>query len=72
MGSNALREVVKIIFGDEDMKTRFMQDPGSVLSQFSLTEQEEKSIMNVFSRAKIVTGSSPQLGAVLEAYDFWL
>lgn len=72
MGADALREVVKKIFGDEDTKTRFMQDPGSVLAQFSLTEQEEKSIMNVFSRAKLVTGGSPQLGAVLQAYDLWL
>ena len=42
MKSQALQELVKKIFGDEKTKLQFMSDPDSILSQFTLTEQEKK------------------------------
>jgi len=71
MESGALRELVKKIFGDEDIKARFMKDPASVLSQFALTEQEKNAVMSAFLKVRLVTGTSPQLGAAIEPMQFW-
>lgn len=72
MESGALRELVKKIFGDEDTKARFMKDPDSVLSQFSLTEQEKKAALSTYSKVRLVTGTSPQLEAAIEPFDLWI
>jgi hypothetical protein len=70
MKSQALQELVKKIFGDEKTRSQFMSDPDSVLSQFALTEQEKKAVLNNHARLGLVTSDSRQLEAVL-AWPQW-
>lgn len=65
MKSQALQELVKKIFGDEKTRSQFMSNPDSVLSQFALTEQEKKAVLNNHARLGLVTSDSRQLEAVL-------
>ncbi len=71
MKSHVLQELVKKIFGDEKTKQQFLSDPDSVLSQFSLTEQEKKAVFNTHAKLGLVTGGSPQLEAALDATEGW-
>jgi len=71
MKSQALQELVKKIFSDEKTKAQFLKDPESVLSQFSLTEQEKKAVLNTHARLGLVTSDSPQLEAVLDPTGMW-
>ena len=71
MKSQALQELVKKIFGDEQTKHQFLKDPDSVLSQFTLTEQEKKAVLNTHAKLGLVTSNSQQLEAALEPTDFW-
>jgi hypothetical protein len=71
MKSQALQELVKKIFGDEKTKAQFLKDPDSILTQFTLTEQERKAVINVHAKLGLVTGDSQQLEAVLELGPFW-
>ena len=50
MKSQALQDLVKKIFSDEKTKAQFLKDPNSVISQFALTEQEKKDLVE-FMRA---------------------
>jgi hypothetical protein len=72
MESDALWNLVKKIFGDENTKARFKENPDSVLSQFALTEQEKKAVLSTYFKAGLVTGISPQLETMIEPMDFWL
>jgi hypothetical protein len=72
METNALRELVKKIFGDEDTKAQFMENPDSVLSQFALTEQEKKAVLSTYFKVGLVTGTSPQLDAIIEPFGLWI
>ena len=71
MKSDALRELVKKIFGDEKTKHQFLKDPDSVLAQFNLTEQEKKAVLNTHTKLGLVTSDSQQLEAVLDPTDIW-
>jgi hypothetical protein len=71
MKSQALQELVKKIFGDEKTKAQFLKDPDSILTQFTLTEQERKAVMNVHAKLGLVTSDSQQLEAVLDPTTFW-
>ena len=72
MKSQALQELVKKIFSDEKTRKQFMSDPDSVLSQFSLTEQEKKAVMSTYTSLGVVTSDSPQLAAVIDPNGTWL
>ena len=71
MKSQALQELIKRIFGDEKTKQQFLRDPDSVLSRFTLTEQEKKAALNMHAKLGLVTSDSPQLEATLDANIGW-
>ncbi len=65
MKSQSLQELVKKIFGDEKTKHQFLKDPDSVLSKFTLTEQEKKAVLNIHAKLGLVTSDSGQLEAAI-------
>ena len=71
MKSQALQELVKRIFGDEKTRLQFESDPDSVLSQFNLTEQEKKAVLNTHTKLGLVTSDSQQLEAVIDPTGEW-
>jgi hypothetical protein len=72
MKSQKLQELVKQIFSDEKTKHQFMSDPDSVLSQYDLTEQEKKAVLNTHSKLGLVTSNSLQLEAALDPTFTWM
>ncbi len=71
MKSQALQDLIKNIFSDEKSKAEFMSDPDSVLSRFSLTEEEKKAVLATHAKLGLVTGNSQQLEAVLDPTIIW-
>ena len=71
MKSQSLQELVKKIFGDEKTKSQFMANPDSVLSQFDLTEQEKKAVLNTHAKLGLVTSDSQQLEAAIDPTANW-
>ena len=71
MGSQALQELVKKIFSDEESKAQFITNPDSVLSKFSLTEDEKKAVLNTHGRLGLVTSDSAQLEAAIQPTIWW-
>lgn len=69
--SQAIQELVKRIFSDEKTKRQFLKDPDTVLTQFNLTEQEKKAVLNTYTKLGLVTSGSQQLEAALEATSDW-
>jgi hypothetical protein len=72
MKSQALQELVKNIFSDEKTKQQFISNPESVLSQFSLTEQEKKAVLRAYNKTGLVTSNSTQLEAAIDPTITWL
>ena len=71
MKSQSLQELVKKIFGDEKTKSQFMANPDSVLSKFTLTEQEKKAVLNIHAKLGLVTSDSGQLEAAVGPTVNW-
>jgi thiamine biosynthesis lipoprotein ApbE len=71
MKSQALQEMIKKVFSDEKTKLQFMSNPGSVLAQFNLTDQEKKAVLNTHAKLGLVTSDSQQLEAALDPTIFW-
>lgn len=71
MKSQALRELIKSIFTSDETKKQFESDPNSVLSQFSLTEQEKKAVLSAHAKFGLVSMNSPQLEAAIKADITW-
>lgn len=71
MKSQALQALVKKIFGDEQTRLQFKANPDSVLSQFALTEQEKKAVLNTHAKLGLVTSDSPQLEAAINPTSIW-
>ena len=71
MKSQSLQELVKKIFGDEKTKSQFISNPDSVLSQFDLTEQEKRAVLNIHAKLGLVTSDSQQLEAALDPMWVW-
>jgi len=71
MKSQALQELVSRIFKDEDSRAQFISDPDSVMSQFSLTEQERAAVLTTHSRLGVVNSGSPQLAAAIGPMASW-
>ncbi len=71
MKSQALQELVKKIFGNEKTKSQFMTNPDSVLSQYNLTEQEKKAVLNIHAKLGLVTSDSQQLDAAIDPLANW-
>jgi hypothetical protein len=71
MKSQALQELIKKIFNDERTRQQFESNPDSVLSHFSLTEQEKKAVLNTHAKLGLVNGNSQQLEAALDPTGQW-
>ena len=71
MKSQALQELVKKIFSEEKTKSEFMSDPDSFLSQFTLTDQEKRAVLNTHAKLGLVTSGSQQLEAALSPTMDW-
>ena len=71
MKSQALQELVKKIFGDEETKCEFQKDPDSVLARYNLTEQEKKAVLKTHAKLGLVATGSEQLETVLNANNGW-
>jgi hypothetical protein len=67
MKSSSLQDLVRNIFSSEAAKKQFMADPDSIISQFELTDNERKAILNVHARLGLDTGNSTHLTAL----DLW-
>ena len=72
MKPQALQELVKRIFGDEETRAQFNSDPESVLSQYALTEQEKRAVLRTHARLGLVTSDSQQLEAAIGPASDWL
>ena len=71
MKSQGLQEMVKKIFSNEETKRQFISDPDSVISQYSLTEQERRAVLSTHAKLGLVTSDSTQLAEALEPYIKW-
>ena len=71
MESQALRQLVSEIFGNKETKEAFMKDPESVISRFSLTEQEKKAVLNTHMRLGLVNGDSVALDDTIGPMAMW-
>jgi hypothetical protein len=71
MKSQALQEMIKKIFSDEETKLQFMSNPESILAQFELTEQEKKAVLNTHAKLGLATADSQQLEAAFEPMGIW-
>lgn len=72
MESKSLQDLVKRIFGDEQARDQFISDPRSIMSQYSLTEEEEKAVLDTHSRMGLVSGNSSELVAAIKPLTGWL
>jgi hypothetical protein len=70
--SQALQELNRAIFSDENTKQQFLSDPNSVFSRFNLTDQEKTAVMGTYFKVGLVTRTSPQLEAAIQPLGFWL
>ena len=71
MKSKALQELVKKIFSDEKIKQQFISNPESVLSNFSLTGQEKRAVLNTQAKLGLVTSDSGQLEEIIGPTGMW-
>jgi hypothetical protein len=71
MESLALKQLVNTIFSDKDVRAEFIKDPESVISRFSLSEQEKKAVLNTHAKLGLVTGDSIQLEETLGPMSMW-
>lgn len=71
MKSQELQNLVKKIFSDDKTKQQFISNPESVISQFSLTEQEKQAILNIHAKLGLATSNSGQLEAVYSPDAMW-
>ena len=72
MESQELKQLVNKIFGDEDTKAEFLRDPESVISRFSLTEQEKMAILSTHAKLGLVAGDTMQLEEAIEPDVAWI
>ena len=71
MQSRSLSELVKKVFGDEDVKQQFISNPDSIMSQFSLTEQEKRAVLCAHSRMELSCPGSTQTVAAFQPLAMW-
>lgn len=66
-----LQELVSKIFSDEEIRSQFMSNPNSVLSRFSLTEDEKKAVLQTYTKLGLITSNSAQMEAAVEPWANW-
>ncbi len=57
MNSQALQDLVKRIFADEETKRQFTADPRGFLATTDLTDEEKKAVLSTQARLGLVTSS---------------
>jgi hypothetical protein len=72
MKSQALQQLVKEIFGNEEIKSQFIANPDSVLSRFSLTEEEKKAVLKTHAMMGQMTSGSAQLEITHPLVEWWV
>jgi hypothetical protein len=68
MKSTTLQGMIKKIFSDEALKARFIASPESVISGYSLNDEETRAVMGTFRMAQ--SGDST-MEAAITAKDGW-
>ena len=71
MKSQALQELVRKIFSDEEIKSQFLANPDGVLAKFPLTWEEKKAVLKTHARIGLLNSDSAQLEAIIEPYEKW-
>jgi hypothetical protein len=71
MKSQALQEFIRAIFGDENTRQQFLSDPSSVVSRYTLTEEEKKAALGTYFKVGLITRNSSQLEAEINPLGFW-
>lgn len=72
MKSQALQNLVKSIFSNEETKTQFISNPNSVLSRFNLTKREKTAVLKTHAKLGLATGDSPTLEASIDPLATWV
>ncbi len=71
MESTELKQLVSKIFSDKDTRAEFLKDPESVISRFSLSEQEKRAVLRTHAKLGLVTGDSIQLEETIAPRGMW-
>lgn len=71
MHSKSLPELVKKVFGDEEAKKQLLSDPDSMMSQFSLTEQEKKAVLSTHARMELACPGATLASAPVGPLAMW-
>ena len=71
MKSQSLQTLVQKIFSDETTKQQFISDPESVISQYALSEQEKKAVLNTHAKLGLIASDSTQLEAAIVPLARW-
>jgi L-lactate utilization protein LutC len=71
MKSPQLQEMVRKIFSDEEIKSQFITSPESVLSRYSLTDDEKKAVRITHTRLGLASSGSVQLEAAVKSLLWW-
>ena len=72
MESQELKQLISKIFTDKKIREEFMKDPNSVISHFSITEQEKRAVLSTHARLGLVTGDSTQLDETIGPRGMWI
>jgi hypothetical protein len=71
MKSPQLQEMVRKIFSNEEIKSQFITSPESVLSRYSLTDDEKKAVRITHTRLGLASSGSVQLEAAVKSLLWW-
>ncbi|MGA9695928.1 MAG: hypothetical protein WBQ62_05915 [Dehalococcoidales bacterium] len=69
MESQALQELVRKIFNDEETKSQFAANPESILSKFSLTMHEKEAVLRTQTKFGLINSDS--LATFIPLDDDW-
>jgi hypothetical protein len=72
MKSEALQELVKKIFSEENTKQEFISNPESIISRYKLNKQEKRAVLACYSRFGLINNNSQQLESTLDPISEWL
>jgi len=72
MESQELKQLISNIFTDKKTREEFIEDPNSVISRFSITEQEKRAVLSTHARLGLVTGDSTQLDEIIGPKGMWI
>jgi hypothetical protein len=71
MESQELKRFVNAIFNDQEIRMEFLKDPDTVISRFSLTKQEKRSVLNSHARLNMALNGSQQLTENIDPTAMW-